>query len=306
MTAFVAIVCGLVGLVIGSFLNVVVWRVPRRESIAVPASHCPVCDAPLKPYENIPIASWLALRAKCRHCDAHISARYPAVELLTGVLFVLVGLRFADSWVLPAYLVFSRSIALMIDLTLTPTSAVSGRFHRDPLLFAGALVEASWATSGALLGGTVALPCSSAFTRSPARLAFGDVRLSFLLGCFLAYLSWWHLFFGLFAGFIYGAVIGVLLLALGRRRRAQIPFGPSLLPARSRSCSSVNRSSICTEAKANGQPAANLQRRGDRGDRIGAERDEVFNTGPCRADIRLVRRSTIDAKGLCRVDCGSE
>jgi leader peptidase (prepilin peptidase)/N-methyltransferase len=236
MTALVAIVCGLFGLVIGSFLNVVVWRVPRRESIALPASHCPVCDTPLAPYENIPVASWLALRAKCRHCDAHISARYPAVELLTGVLFALVGVRFADSWVLPAYLVFTAGlIALsMIDLEhqLLPNRVLYPvGFIAIPLLFAGALVEGEMSDFGrALLGAAVAFAVFFCIhTVSPRGLAFGDVRLSFLLGCFLAYLSWWHLFFGLFAGFMYGAVIGLVLIGLGRgTRQARIPFGPFL------------------------------------------------------------------------------
>ena len=225
MTAATAIICGLFGLVVGSFLNVVIWRVPRRESVVVPASHCPTCDAPLAPYDNIPVVSWLVLRARCRHCETPISARYPAVELLTGVLFVAVGLRFAGEWVLPAYLVFTAGlIALsLIDLehfVLPNRVLYPVGFIALPLLLAGALLDGdAGAFARALLGGAVAFAVFFVIhTVSPRGLGFGDVRLSFLLGCFLGYLSWWHLFFGLFAGFLYGSVIGLALAALGKAR----------------------------------------------------------------------------------------
>jgi leader peptidase (prepilin peptidase)/N-methyltransferase len=77
----------LLGLVIGSFLNVCILRIPRGESIVLPASHCPACHTPIKPYDNIPVVSWLLLRGRCRKCKTKISALYPMVELLTGVLF---------------------------------------------------------------------------------------------------------------------------------------------------------------------------------------------------------------------------
>ena len=236
MTAVVAVVCGLFGLVIGSFLNVVIWRVPRKESVSVPASHCPNCDAPLAPYENIPVASWVALRGRCRHCQAPISARYPAVELLTAVLFVLVGVRFSDAWVLPAYLVFTAGLVALslIDLehfllpnrVLYPTG-----FIAIPLLLVGSLIDGEPSSFvRALLGGCAAFAVFFLIhTISPRGLAFGDVRLSFLLGVFLGYLSWWHVAFGLFAGFAFGAVVGGALIAFGRHARKQrIPFGPFL------------------------------------------------------------------------------
>jgi leader peptidase (prepilin peptidase) / N-methyltransferase len=236
VTGLVALLCGIVGLVVGSFLNVVVWRVPRKESVVVPASHCPECNAPIAPYDNIPLASWVALRARCRHCHTHISARYPAVELLTGLLFAAVGARFADDWVLPAYLVFTAGLVALslIDLEhyLLPNRVMYPvGFISVPLLFVGAALEGDL---GAFVRALAAAAISFAVfygihTIAPSGLAFGDVRFSFLLGCFLGYLSWWHLFFGLFAGFVYGAVVGVLLIALGARSRKQrIPFGPFL------------------------------------------------------------------------------
>ena len=91
MAEIIAAVCGLYGLLIGSFLNVLIWRVPRHESIVQPASHCPNCDSAIAVRDNVPVFSWLALRGKCRQCDTRISIRYPFIELLTGVLFFAVG-----------------------------------------------------------------------------------------------------------------------------------------------------------------------------------------------------------------------
>src|SRR4051794_41538957 len=92
MTGFVAVVAGVFGLLIGSFLNVVVGRVPRGESVVPPPSHCPACDAPIAPRDNIPLVSWLLLRGRCRSCGAPISPRYPLLELLTAAAFVAVAL----------------------------------------------------------------------------------------------------------------------------------------------------------------------------------------------------------------------
>ena len=89
-TATVAVIAGLFGLIIGSFLNVVIWRLPRGESLAHPGSKCPECDTPIKPWDNIPVLSWVLLRGRCRNCGARISVRYPLVELLTAALYVLV------------------------------------------------------------------------------------------------------------------------------------------------------------------------------------------------------------------------
>src|SRR3954447_17654084 len=95
---------GLVGLIVGSFLNVVIWRVPRGESIVSPPSHCPGCGRPVRPRDNVPVISWIVLRGRCRDCGEPISARYPLVELLTAVLFVVMAARFGLHAVLLAFL----------------------------------------------------------------------------------------------------------------------------------------------------------------------------------------------------------
>src|SRR3954471_3027444 len=117
MTAVLLVFCGLFGLLIGSFLNVVIWRVPRGESIVRPSSHCPGCDQPIAPLDNIPVVSWLILRGRCRHCGTRISPRYPAVELATGALFAAFAAKFGADAVLPAFLYLAAvGVALaMID-----------------------------------------------------------------------------------------------------------------------------------------------------------------------------------------------
>jgi leader peptidase (prepilin peptidase)/N-methyltransferase len=91
-TAVVAVLAAVLGACVGSFLNVVAWRLPREESVVHPRSHCPNCGSPLRWFENVPLLSWMVLRARCRHCGSAISARYPAVELLTAGLFVATAL----------------------------------------------------------------------------------------------------------------------------------------------------------------------------------------------------------------------
>src|SRR3954469_11068300 len=120
MTGFVAVVAGGFGLLIGSILTVVVWRVPRGESVVPPPSHCPACDAPIAARDNIPVVSWLLLRGRCRSCGAPISARYPLVELLTAVLFAGLAAWFGPVAQLPAYLYLAAvGVALaLIDLDL--------------------------------------------------------------------------------------------------------------------------------------------------------------------------------------------
>jgi leader peptidase (prepilin peptidase) / N-methyltransferase len=236
MTLLVAAISGLYGLVIGSFLNVVIWRVPRHESIVRPPSHCPNCDAKIANRDNIPVVSWLALRGRCRNCGTAISARYPLIELLTGVLFAAVGARFWDSWALPAYLVLTAALIALsfIDLEhfILPNRILYPTDIAMIALLAGAsALEHDWGAFGrAAIAGVAAFAVFYVIHFvSPRGMGFGDVRLSFLLGFSLGWLGWGEVLGGLFAGFLYGAVIGVLLIALKvRERKQRIPFGPFL------------------------------------------------------------------------------
>jgi leader peptidase (prepilin peptidase)/N-methyltransferase len=236
VTLLIAIIAGVYGLVIGSFLNVVIWRVPRRESLVKPASHCPGCDTPIAVRDNIPLVSWALLRGRCRHCGEPISARYPLVELGTGVLFAAVGARYAHTWALPAFLVLTATLiaisAIDLEHFIIPNRIVYPVGFASVILLAGAAaIEHRWTPfERSLLGGLAAFTFFLVLHLVvPQGMGFGDVRLSFVLGLFLGWLGWGEVFGGLFAGFLLGAVIGMLLIALGGRDRKQhIPFGPFL------------------------------------------------------------------------------
>jgi len=115
-SALVAIVFVL-GLLVGSFLNVVIHRLPAGESVVSPPSHCPRCDTPIAPYDNVPVLSYIALRGRCRHCHAHISLRYPLVELTTGCVFAALAWTLGPTWLLPAFLLFAAAliVAALVD-----------------------------------------------------------------------------------------------------------------------------------------------------------------------------------------------
>lgn len=231
-----AAVCALVGLAVGSFLNVVIARVPRHESVVHPPSHCPECDTAIAPRDNVPVLSYVALRGRCRHCGTSIALRYPLVEVATAVLWAAVGARFAGSWALPAYLMFSAALLAIsvIDLEhyIIPNRIVYPvGFASVPLLTLAAALDDDWpALVRAGLAGLAAFAFFFALhVVSPRSMGFGDVRLSLLLGVYLGWLGWPEVLAGLFLGFALGAVVGVALMVTGRRNRRQhIPFGPFL------------------------------------------------------------------------------
>ncbi len=235
-----AVLVGLValtGLLIGSFLNVVVWRVPRGESVVNPPSHCPNCDARVRGRDNVPVLSWLLLRGKCRDCGSPISARYPLVETATAALFAVVALQFRSSWELPAFLYLAAiSVALaLIDLDVKrlPNAIVLPSYPvAAALLLAPAAIDGSWDAYVRALLGMVAL-FALYFVLAlvyPAGMGFGDVKLAGVLGLYLGWLGWAELLVGGFAGFLLGGVVGAVLMAAGRAtRKSAIPFGPFML-----------------------------------------------------------------------------
>ena len=235
--AALVIACAFLGLLIGSFLNVVIYRVPAGLSIVRPPSHCPGCGAEISPRDNIPVLSWLILRGHCRHCHEPISVRYPFVELLTAVLFGLMAWRFGLSWELPAYLYFAAvGLTLAaIDLdtkklpnVLTLPSYVVG----GVLLLIPAIVDHRWDDYLRAIAGAAVLFAFYfllAFIY-PAGMGFGDVKLAGVLGLYLGWLGWGALILGGFLGFLFGAVIGVAMMAGGRAgRRTALPFGPFMV-----------------------------------------------------------------------------
>ncbi|MDO7867404.1 prepilin peptidase [Nocardioides jiangxiensis] len=229
-----AAVAGVLGLLIGSFLNVVAWRVPRGESIVSPPSACPACGHVIRARDNVPVLGWVLLRGRCRDCRAPISARYPLVELGTGVLFAVVALRLGDRpALLPAYLAFvAGGVALaLIDLDVRrlPDVIVLPLYVVLPVLLAvdgdpHALLRA--ALGGALLGGVYLVIAVVA----RGAMGWGDVKLAAPVGAMLGYLSWGTLLAGGFGAFVIGAVVGVLLIVVsGAGRKTAVPFGPFML-----------------------------------------------------------------------------
>jgi leader peptidase (prepilin peptidase)/N-methyltransferase len=234
---FVLVVVGVLGLAVGSFLNVVVHRVPRGESLVRPASHCPQCTAPIRPRHNVPVAGWLLLRGRCADCSARISVRYPLVELGTAALFIAVAARFGLSASLPAWLYLAAiavALALIdLDVLRLPNAIVLPSYLVAPLLFGPAVVAGrDWS---AALRGLLAMAALWTFyfvlsLVYPGGMGFGDVKLAGVLGLYLGWLGWSSVAVGTLAAFLLGGVIGLALLATGRAgRRTALPFGPSML-----------------------------------------------------------------------------
>src|ERR671932_58324 len=159
MDGVVVVIAAVLGLAIGSFLNVVIWRVPRKESVVRPASRCPQCDNPIRPLDNIPVVSWLLLRGKCRNCANPISVRYPMVEAACGLLFAAVAVRFGWSAELPAFLVLTAALLAisMIDLEhfIVPDRITAPLTVAALVLLGGAAVadHNGWRFGRSLLGG---------------------------------------------------------------------------------------------------------------------------------------------------------
>lgn len=224
------------GACLGSFLNVVIYRVPNGESIVRPGSACPCCDTALRPYELVPVISWLALRGHCRTCGIAIGIRYPAVEALTAAMFAAVAYRFERPVTIIAYMVLvAACIALSVidlDTHRLPTALV----HLTAAVGASALIAASvdvhqparlaWAAAGAVaVGGTL----FGIWWIAPGGMGFGDVRYGATLAMFVGWLGMAYVFVGLVVAFFAGAVGGLGLIATGRAgRRSAVPFGPFL------------------------------------------------------------------------------
>lgn len=250
MIALVAI-AGVFGLLIGSFLNVVVYRVPRGLSVVRPPSSCPGCGTPIAAHDNVPVLSWLVLRGRCRNCSMRISARYPLVELATGIAFAVVAAAFggpvleattvpavvAAALVLVALLYFAAvSIALAlidIDVHRLPNAIVLPSIVVAVVLLGGASIALGSAASlvVALIGGAaLALAYLAMAFAYPGGMGLGDVKLAAVVGLYLGWMGWGALVVGSLAAFILGGLFGLALVIAKRARRTTgIPFGPWML-----------------------------------------------------------------------------
>jgi leader peptidase (prepilin peptidase) / N-methyltransferase len=215
------------GAAVGSFLNVVIHRLPRGESLVKPRSRCPECGTQIAAYENVPVLSWLALRGRCSHCGARIPARYPAIELLTAVAFALtVAARGADADLLLELPFVAMLIAIAgIDLEhhivpnrLVLPAAVWG-------LLAAALVATDELPELLLAGAVAFLALLLMALAYPAGMGMGDVKLAGVMGLYLGL----SVAPALLTAFAAGSVVGLAIVALkGGGRKTGVPFAPFL------------------------------------------------------------------------------
>jgi leader peptidase (prepilin peptidase)/N-methyltransferase len=249
--AMVAMLGAFFGAAVGSFLNVVIYRVPSGLSVVSPPSACPHCGAAVRWYHNVPVVSWLVLRARCRDCAASISARYPLIELATALAFAGIAAVFAPSLLASSSptefgAVFGVLVALLyfaaVSIVLT---AIDIDTHRLPNLIvvpaypvvaialtvaavaSGDLASLARAAAGAAL--LFALYFALALI-SPRGMGMGDVKLAGVVGLMLGWFGWAPLAVGALAGFLLGGVFGIILIVLRRASRSSgIPFGPWML-----------------------------------------------------------------------------
>jgi leader peptidase (prepilin peptidase)/N-methyltransferase len=253
---FLFIVTGVFGAIIGSFLNVVIHRLPQEESIVFPNSRCPTCSAEIAWYDNVPVLSYLVHRGKCRACKAGISFRYPTVELLTALLYLAVTWRDGLTLALPFDLVFASALIALIFIDaehmLLPNAItypglifvlvarvvvplVTGTAHFDDLepLTRGMLHGMPlWAASliGAIIGGLIGggslwlMGWTWEKLRGIEAMGLGDVKMMFMIG---AYLGWRLTILTIFLGVLSGSLIGIALMARQGKRNMQmlLPFG---------------------------------------------------------------------------------
>jgi leader peptidase (prepilin peptidase)/N-methyltransferase len=225
-----AIVLALIaGLAIGSFLNVVIYRLPRGESVVKPRSKCPSCGHQLSGLENIPVISWLALRGKCRSCKEPISIRYPLIELLTGLLYAgVVWIAWDDA--------AQIALGLILVTALVPITFIDLEFRRVPnlitgpaavaLIVAGTILDPSGQPERLLAAAIVVLPFLLLSLALSGHMGMGDVKLMGVLGLALGR----ALGPALFVAFIVGTIVGVGLMARHgmKARKTAVPFGPFL------------------------------------------------------------------------------
>lgn len=221
-----AIIVSIFGLVIGSFLNVCIYRIPRKKSIVAPRSFCPSCKKPIQPYDNIPVLSYLILGGRCRYCKAKISWQYPFVELLTAGLFLVLFLKFGPTWELLKYIVF---ILLLIIAAFTD---ISHRIIPNVVSVPGIVLGLIF-NSGKYIDTILAvIICAGIFwlfrqlglwLRKQEMMGWGDIKLAAMIGAFLGI---GHGLLALFIGVVTGVTVWTILMVLKlKKRKDYIPFG---------------------------------------------------------------------------------
>ncbi len=233
---FFPVFATLLGLVVGSFLNVIIHRLPRGESLSYPPSHCPRCGVAICWYDNVPVLSYLLLRGRCRHCQGPISPRYPLVEAATGLLFLAAAFKMPQLlWALHAVVLASLCVALaLIDLEhmiLPDALTLPGVALGLLLAVVGGPTPLLHAAIGTVLGASLPLAIIWVYRwlRGVEGMGLGDVKLLAMLGAFL---GWQGMLLTLALAALAGALVGVGLIVAGKgSRQTELPFGTFLCAA---------------------------------------------------------------------------
>ena len=224
------------GLIVGSFLNVCIYRIPRNISIVLPSSRCPACNAIIMPWDNIPIFSYLFLGGRCRICKTKISLKYPVVEFLNGVFYVLIFWRFGFEWHTLLYFIFCSTLIVIsfIDLEFQiipdkitmlgiPIGLILGSFLLPDPFMRYSILGFKASILGFVIGGGLFYAVAII---SRGGMGGGDIKMMAMVG---AVLGWKAVILVTFLGSFIGAVVGIFLIIFkGKSRKTKIPFGPFL------------------------------------------------------------------------------
>ena len=227
-------ILSLLGLIVGSFSNVCIYRIPRNESVIYPASHCPNCRTKIKPIDNIPLLSYILLKGRCRNCGSKISIQYPVVEFLTGLIYLIIYLIYGLSVQSLVYIILSSALIIIafIDLQeqmIPDVISLPGIVVGFILSFIVPYISFINSALGALVGGGIILIIAwvGSIIFKKEAMGGGDIKLAAMIGAFL---GWRYIIISLFLGFFLGALIGIILIMTKIKKREDvIPFGPFII-----------------------------------------------------------------------------
>ena len=233
MMVYGAVLWGILGALTGSFLNVCIYRLPRKESIVFPGSHCPACQHPIRFYDNIPVLSYLILKGKCRFCKQAISPRYPLVEILNTAFYLLLYYRFGWSWDTVIYSLFASSLLIIsfidLDHRIIPDEiSLPGIIAGIAASFLLKGVSPLSSLSGVFLGGGILFLVAFGYEKLAHKegMGGGDIKLIAMIGAFI---GWQGIPFVVLVSSLIGAIIGISLMVIEKKdTKFAIPFGPFL------------------------------------------------------------------------------
>ena len=229
-----AVLIFILGLIVGSFSNVCIYRIPKNESIIFPASHCPKCHSPIKPVDNIPLLSYILLKGRCRNCKCKISIQYPIVEFLSGLIYLIIYLTYGLSIQSLIYIILSSALIIIafIDLNeqiVPDVISLPGILIGFIISFLVPYISFTNSALGVFVGGgiilIIGLAGSTIFKKEA--MGGGDVKLAAMIGAFL---GWRYIIISLFLGFFLGALAGIILI-ISKIKSSEdaVPFGPFIV-----------------------------------------------------------------------------